>query len=214
MPSHSLNRKKQKSPKKSRRTPKRNNSPKLPKLSKSHHILFRGDHIYRPIFGAPYHHHGIYIGKNQVIHYQTPADESFWRIFRNFGPSGRIVQTSLEEFMGGYSLDQLKIVDYSHFHVATPNTIVRRAKSRLGEDLYDVLNRNCEHFTYWCVTGKERCAQIVETGRVVREIAEMVYPNVSKRINFPDMITPLKRKSRSKNNQSPPKRQYARRRSP
>ena len=38
--------------------------------------------------------------------------------------------------------------------------IVARARSRLGENMYDVLRNNCEHFCEWCVTGRKRSQQV------------------------------------------------------
>jgi Lecithin retinol acyltransferase len=37
---------------------------------------------------------------------------------------------------------------------------VARAKSRLGECGYNLLNNNCEHFARWCVTDRHSSAQI------------------------------------------------------
>jgi hypothetical protein len=166
---------------------KKSASPK-PRLSKSRRLLRRGDHIYRPIRYTPYQHHGIYVGNDQVIHYAAPAEKSFIDLLLNRGPVGEIRQTSLAEFMAGFPIDQVKRVDYGRYAVATPATIVRRAKRRLGESLYDARTRNCEHFAYWCVTGKERCAQLAETGRVVRDLAGHA---VAAAAGLPPTITPL-----------------------
>jgi hypothetical protein len=38
--------------------------------------------------------------------------------------------------------------------------VVRRARSRLGEDRYHVLTNNCEHFCEWCVHGQNRSYQV------------------------------------------------------
>jgi len=38
--------------------------------------------------------------------------------------------------------------------------VVRRARSRLGEDRYHVLRNNCEHFCEWCVRGQNRSYQV------------------------------------------------------
>ena len=37
--------------------------------------------------------------------------------------------------------------------------VVARACSRLGEDAYDVLRNNCEHFCSWCLIGAARSPQ-------------------------------------------------------
>jgi hypothetical protein len=38
--------------------------------------------------------------------------------------------------------------------------VVRRARSRLGEDRYRLLTNNCEHFCEWCLQGERRSYQI------------------------------------------------------
>jgi hypothetical protein len=37
---------------------------------------------------------------------------------------------------------------------------VHRARARLGEDRYNVLTNNCEHFCEWCVRGEPRSDQV------------------------------------------------------
>ena len=99
-----------------------------------------------------YTHHGIYIGDNQVIHYSGFA-EAFKK--------GAIEQTSLESFLGG--VDDFKVVNYpSHQNIYSPEEIVHRAQSCLGEDDYNLFFNNCEHFACWCVTGKSRSEQVQE----------------------------------------------------
>ena len=39
--------------------------------------------------------------------------------------------------------------------------IVTRAKSKLGEDKYNVVFNNCEHFAHWCCTGTSWSNQTV-----------------------------------------------------
>lgn len=36
----------------------------------------------------------------------------------------------------------------------SPDEIVRRAVSRLGETSYNVIYNNCENFASWCLTGE------------------------------------------------------------
>ena len=45
-------------------------------------------------------------------------------------------------------------VAYSGIEVAA------RACSRVGEDAYDVLRNNCEHFCSWCLSGATRSPQV------------------------------------------------------
>lgn len=97
-----------------------------------------------------YDHHGIYIGNNQVIHYSGFA-EAFNK--------GSIEQTTLENFLGGR--DQFTVVNYpSNKVLYTNQQIVERAYRCLGEDHYNLVFNNCEHFACWCVTGEKRSEQV------------------------------------------------------
>jgi len=97
-----------------------------------------------------YDHHGIYIGNNQVIHYSGFA-EAFNK--------GSIEQTTLENFLGGR--DQFTVVNYpSNTVIYTNQQIIDRAYRCLGENDYNLVFNNCEHFACWCVTGEKRSEQV------------------------------------------------------
>ena len=42
----------------------------------------------------------------------------------------------------------------------SPEEIVARAESRIGEENYDLFRNNCEHFVNWCRTGEARSVQV------------------------------------------------------
>jgi len=42
------------------------------------------------------------------------------------------------------------------------DTVLARARSRLGERNYNVFSNNCEHFATWCKTGSEHSQQVWE----------------------------------------------------
>lgn len=110
--------------------------------------LHPGSHL--SVSRGVYDHHGIYIGNNQVIHYSGFA-EAFNK--------GCIEQTTLEKFLGGR--DQFTVVNYpSNKVLYTNQQIVERAYRCLGEDDYNLLFNNCEHFACWCVTGEKRSEQV------------------------------------------------------
>ena len=104
-----------------------------------------GAHIVTP--RRWYTHHGIYVGAGQVVHYQG-LSSSLHR--------GSVAKVSLAEFSHGQPvlLHGKADAEYSGIEV------VERACSRLGEDAYDVLRNNCEHFCSWCLTGAARSPQV------------------------------------------------------
>lgn len=98
--------------------------------------LEHGDHIYIQNLG--YTHHGIYIGNNRVIHYTKGYDEQ------------PVVQTdSLDNF--GPKSCLFKKASSANY---TRDEIISRAYSKLGENGYNLIFNNCEHFVRWCRTGE------------------------------------------------------------
>ncbi|MDB5861131.1 MAG: hypothetical protein JWQ76_4820 [Ramlibacter sp.] len=94
-----------------------------------------------------YTHHGIYVGEGQVVHYRG-LSTSLRR--------GPVAKVSLAEFSNNHPLRVVVEANlaYSGIEVAA------RACSRLGEDAYDLLRNNCEHFCFWCLAGAARSPQV------------------------------------------------------
>lgn len=104
-----------------------------------------GDHLVSPRVG--YTHHGIYIGNSQVIHYSGFVDGI---------SSGEIEIASLKDFSRGRKIKVKKHL----VRIYGPDDSVQRAYSRLGEDWYNVLLNNCEHFVTWCIVGVHSSSQV------------------------------------------------------
>jgi hypothetical protein len=112
----------------------------------SEHSLREGDHLVSSRLG--YDHHSVYVRGNTVIHYSGFAD--------GIGSDGTISLATLEEFRNGSDV-QVKPHPPGSFN---RQTIVERAYSRLGENWYNVLLNNCEHFANWCVRGIHSSPQV------------------------------------------------------
>lgn len=104
-----------------------------------------GAHLITPRFG--YAHHGVYVGAGTVVHYAAFAYHSH---------RGPVEEVPLSSFAHGHPVwvrpagrDALRCEE-----------IVRRARSRLGENHYRLLSNNCEHLSEWCVHGKHRSPQV------------------------------------------------------
>jgi hypothetical protein len=100
--------------------------------------LTLGSHLVTPRIG--YQHHGLFIGNEQVIHFTS---------------NSRIETVSLSEFTEGNGYDTRPF--HSKF---SRNEIVTRALSRLGNDHYNVIFNNCEHFVAWCIHDKPISKQV------------------------------------------------------
>ena len=97
-----------------------------------------GDHLVSPRCG--YAHHGLYIGNGNVIHYSGYA---------KIKSDGVIVITSLDEF----SQNSTVRIRQHELRLFSREESVERAHTRLGEDWYNILLNNCEHFVTWCIHG-------------------------------------------------------------
>ncbi len=102
-------------------------------------------YVYRELFklDGVYKHHGIDCGDGTVIHYRKPSEI--------------VERTSFATFSRG---NPVYILEYSEGFCFIPEVVVERAESRIGEDEYNFLFNNCEHFATWCKTGISDSKQI------------------------------------------------------
>ena len=127
----------------------------------------KGDIVYVKRRG--YRHFGIYTGNQQVIHYYKERNKLLC--------DGIITETSLNEFMSGsdtlYVLNGIgpaaknnlfdwiiKRVFGGEINPFPPQETIERARSKLGEQGYNLLLNNCEHFAFWCKTGVAKSTQV------------------------------------------------------
>ena len=99
-----------------------------------------GDHLQVPRQHGLFNHHGIDLGDGSVAHYLEGRE---------------ILRSSLEEFTQG---NEPCIIN--HAQESSTGVTLRRAMSRIGEQDYNLLFNNCEHFANWCKTGRHRSSQI------------------------------------------------------
>lgn len=87
-------------------------------------------------------HHGIDLGDDTVAHYLEGRE---------------ILRSPREEFSRG---QPISTVPYAAADCSPAGVTLRRAMGRLGEQRYNLLFNNCEHFAHWCKTGRHRSSQI------------------------------------------------------
>ena len=56
--------------------------------------------------------------------------------------------------------EPVAVVPYAAGDCSPAGVTLRRAMGRLGEQNYNLLFNNCEHFAHWCKTGRHRSAQV------------------------------------------------------
>ena len=98
------------------------------------------DHLQVPRRHGLFNHHGIDLGDGTVAHYLEGRE---------------ILRSPISEFSQG---EVVSVMD--HNDASPAGVTVRRAMSRLGEQNYNLLFNNCEHFATWCKTGRHRSVQV------------------------------------------------------
>jgi len=99
------------------------------------------DHLQVPRQHGLFNHHGIDLGDGTVAHYLEGR---------------QILRSPVEEFSRG---EPVSVVTYTE-PCSPVGVTLRRAMGRLGEQNYNLLFNNCEHFAHWCKTGRHRSAQV------------------------------------------------------
>jgi lecithin:retinol acyltransferase len=102
-------------------------------------------HLVTPRRG--YIHHGLYVGQGRVVHYPG--------LIRGLRRRA-VEEVSLAEFARGRPV-AVRTDSRTRFD---REDVVRRARSRLGENRYHIIRNNCEHFCEWCLTGVSRSRQL------------------------------------------------------
>jgi hypothetical protein len=134
-----------------------------------------------------YYHYGIYSGENRVIHYAVKSGDFMSNIcvhettFANFRNGKqcaicRFPKTYRKSDIGTKLFNMIQrpniftVIDSassliseltsSSFHQYSGQDTVERARSRLGENKYNLVFNNCEHFAIWCKTGISESKQV------------------------------------------------------
>ncbi|MCC9296656.1 lecithin retinol acyltransferase family protein [Clostridium sp. WLY-B-L2] len=136
-------------------------SDNLSALSKVSRIPKYGDIIGTTdnFMGYRYNHYGIYIGNNKVIHYCSSTGNA---------KDAKIQETNMAPYFkpGNYFILNVK----SNVEFSSEET-VRRARTRLGEKSYSLLQNNCEHFALWAKTGNSKSYQLINLSQ--KELAQI-----------------------------------------
>ena len=98
------------------------------------------DHLQVPRQHGLFLHHGIDLGDGTVAHYLEGRE---------------ILRSALNDFSQGQPVSVVP-----HTQCSPQGVTLRRAMSRIGEQNYNLLFNNCEHFATWCKTGRHHSAQV------------------------------------------------------
>ena len=127
----------------------------------------RGDHIcFDRIF---YTHHAIVEsvdelnGEVTVIEYSNSAKQFCCdNSTPPKNPGLAVVVTRTFKLKDDPSVNVIK-----HDKCFDPETVVSRARSKIGDRKYNPITNNCEHFALWCKTGISSSEQVNAVGEVL-----------------------------------------------
>lgn len=126
---------------------------------------------------SSYRHYGIDIGDGSIIHF-TGKD----LILTN--SDANVQHTSIEQFSEGREskIDIIVKPKYDR------ETISIRSLKKVGSNFggYDLLRNNCEHFAYWCVTGKRTSRQVFflnDDQNIIEKAVENIFESILKMEN-------------------------------
>jgi hypothetical protein len=125
-----------------------------------------GSHLVTPRLG--FVHHGIYVGDGKVVHYGSA--------FGHHLLGGPVEEVSLASFALGRAV-WVRSRGPRAFDGAE---VVRRARSRVGENSYRVLSNNCEHFCEWCLHGEHRSHQVDNLRALPRKLQRTILTLVAR----------------------------------
>jgi hypothetical protein len=106
--------------------------------------MSRGEHLF--VRRKGYSHHGVDVGGDEVIHFTGEPGSKAGAMIR---------RSSLQDFAAGGV-----VVVRRYQECLSPDDVVERAESKLGESGYNLFNNNCEHFARWCLTDRHSSGQV------------------------------------------------------
>ena len=161
--------------------------------------MARGDHIYVERINGVYEHHGIDCGDGSVIHstskHWTDSPKVQHTSLAQFAKGGEVQFKDYDAFLStlrstgslqqkaSYQINRLlsrmrgidlEKIDWS------PEAVIARAEARIGEQAFNIVFHNCEHFATWCKTGISSSDQINAVWKATMTVSEFIHYRAEK----------------------------------
>ena len=120
----------------------------------------RGDMI--RVKMAFYHHYGIFVSPERVIQFGLPEDVT------RPAEEVRVLVTDVYRFLNGGSIEVGCPDRLERRQMRSADEIVAAAESRIGEDGYNILENNCEHFVNECAFGQKTSSMVEDVRAMFR----------------------------------------------
>ena len=109
------------------------------------------------------HHHGIYIGNDEVVQFGLPSDA--FTLKKDIV----VMRSPLKDFLVGFI--EVKVFSKQELKEKRSNEeIIACALSKLGEGNYNILKNNCEHFCNECIFGKKTSYQVEKVTNYIKKV--------------------------------------------
>lgn len=139
----------------------------------------RGDVIFAVRVKTLYFHYGVYVGNNQVIHFNDPNPDKKSKF------QACIIRTSLKEFADG-DIVFIEPDDESIPHNTKRQTAQKAEQLYLDSTKnYNLALNNCEHFANLCRYNKKKSSQV---SKFLKIILPSVLINVPRVMPLPPYI--------------------------
>ena len=112
-----------------------------------------GDMI-RAKVGSVYHY-GIFVSEDEIIAFGLPPAERF----RDCPDRFRVTSTGIDVFSCGSIIEKAMPDRKEKRKRFSAEKTISTARARLGEEGYNILHNNCEHFVWECAYGVKKCTQ-------------------------------------------------------
>ena len=104
--------------------------------------------IIRIDINKDYHHYGIYVSDDEVIQYGLAKD------ILKPNNSVKVLKSNINDFRMSKFVEVREYTLVEKLTKNKPAKVIEKARARLGEAKYDILNNNCSHFVNECVFNK------------------------------------------------------------
>ena len=110
-----------------------------------------------------YHHYGIFVDENTIVQFGMPDNVT------QKAADIRVLKSDVAAFLRGGEMEVGVPDREERKKLRQPQQIVDVALSRLGEDGYDILHNNCEHFVNECAFGEKTSSFLQNARDKIRE---------------------------------------------
>lgn len=101
------------------------------------------------------YHYGVFVSEDEVIQFGYPPLPEYAE--KNDPVS--VTAVDIDVFSCGKIIEAACLDRRERKKRIPPEKTVRLARERLGEEGYNIIHNNCEHFAYECVFGEKRSTQ-------------------------------------------------------